>query len=87
MGLQIGYEEFPKFEVICELPLSVDYEPLFEGDSVEDHSVSCDKPWSMNLPEYFDFEQRPAQLAVDFGDAESLFAFDSASRTIESVPA
>jgi hypothetical protein len=62
--------------VTCELSLSVEYEPSFTGEKVEDHSVGCDKPWSLTLPEYIDFEKKPARLSVDFGQAQSMFTFD-----------
>lgn len=82
----MGYQEIPEFEVLCELRLSVIYEPIFEGDQVTDRSVSCDKPWSMAIPKYTDFEKQPAKLAVSFGEADNLFKFDWTKKTIDSVP-
>ena len=41
----------------------------------------------MAIPKYTDFEKRPAKLAVNLGDADSLFKFDSTNNTIDSEPA
>jgi hypothetical protein len=76
VGLLIGYEEFPNFQVLCEMPLSVEYQPRFSGDKIEDQKVNCLKPWTFTLPEYTDFEKQPAKIAIDFGLAESLFKFE-----------
>jgi hypothetical protein len=65
----------------------VEYIPTFTGDKVDDHSVTCEQPWSLTLPEYIDFEKKPARLSVDFGEAQSMFKFNQANRRIESKPA
>ena len=52
------------------------YEPKFSGDKVEDHSVSCEMPWSLALPEFTDLENKPAKLSIDLGQADSMFKFD-----------
>jgi hypothetical protein len=36
LGLNIGYEEFPSFQVVCEMSLTVDYQPKIVGEKVED---------------------------------------------------
>lgn len=87
LGLRIGYEEFPSFQVVCEMPLTVDYQPKFVGDKIEDQKVNCDKPWSFTIPTYTDSEKQPAQLAIDLGQASSVLEFDISSRSIKSDPA
>jgi hypothetical protein len=42
LGLRIGYDEFPSFQVLCEMPLSLEYKPKIWGDKVEDQKVGCD---------------------------------------------
>jgi hypothetical protein len=85
IALQIGYFEYPSFEVLCKTKLEMTYKPDFKGGAFIDQKFTCGDKWSMPVPKIEDVFGQPATLDVDFGDGSSIFQYASAVMKITTL--
>ena len=87
LGVEIGYEEFPMQSVFCPTSVKVTYQASFKtlSEPLSDQTISCeDTAFSMNVPQYVDVFNNPANMTVDLGASQSFLEYDEVMGEIKS---
>lgn len=82
VGLKMGYNELPESATTCLKTLSIEYEPSFEGEEIENQGILVGKKWSLTLPKYIDCFGKQAKMELILGDAANFVKYDPETNSL-----